>query len=74
MRLTATRHEAILLFSFPDAIADAIHHALAPETEAQVPKTRAVVTRSGGDVRVHVHAEDLSALRAARSAASTHRA
>ena len=57
-------HEAELLFSFPPDTARAVAGALAPESEAQVPKTRADVTLTGGDVRVHLVAEDLSALRA----------
>lgn len=58
-------HEATLLFTFLDATATTVHRALAPETEAQVPKTRAEVSLRGGDVRVHILAEDLSGLRAA---------
>ena len=58
-------HQATLRFSYPEPIATAVHGALAPETEAQVPKTRSDVTREGGLVRVQIDAEDLSALRAA---------
>ena len=57
-------HEADLIFSFSPEIARAVAGALAPETEAQVPKTRSEVTLAEGAVRVHLVAEDLSALRA----------
>lgn len=59
-------HQADLVFSFSPALAHAVHGALLPEADAgQVPKTRADVTLAGGSLRVHIHAEDLSALRAA---------
>lgn len=60
------RHHADLFFPFPEASADAIARALAPEADhAEVPKTRAAVTREEGGVRVRLDADDLASLRAA---------
>jgi len=58
-------HQAELVFSFPPPIARAIHGALAPETDAQVPKTRSRALLDAGGMRIHVHADDLPSLRAA---------
>jgi tRNA threonylcarbamoyladenosine modification (KEOPS) complex Pcc1 subunit len=60
------RHRADLFFDLPDAAADAIARALAPEANAnEVPKTRADVARTPGGLRVTLHADDLASLRAA---------
>ena len=56
---------AELFFPFPSAVAEAVHGALAPETRAEVPKTRSRVLLERDGVRVHLLAEDLSSLRAA---------
>jgi tRNA threonylcarbamoyladenosine modification (KEOPS) complex Pcc1 subunit len=60
-------HEAILVFSYPEEkIAAALAEALSPEASVtEVPKTRAHITVQEHDVTVHIHADDLGALRAA---------
>ena len=59
-------HEAELVFHYHSSIADAILGALAPETDgASVPKTRAAISLTHGALRIHLRADDLSALRAA---------
>ena len=57
--------EATLFFSFSNDIAAALHGALAPEGEAEVPKTRTTIERAGTEIRITIRAEDLAALRAA---------
>lgn len=63
----SSMHEARLVFSYSSSgTASAIHGALAPEAEvAEVPKTRAQITREGAEVCVRIEAAELSALRAA---------
>ena len=56
---------AELFFPLDSATARAVHGALAPETEAEVPKTVSRVTLEPSGVRIVVDAEDLSSLRAA---------
>lgn len=59
-------HEADLVLQYPETIAKAIANALLPEAaDGQVPKTRAEVVAAQGELRVHIRADDLSALRAA---------
>ena len=59
------RHATRLFFPYPDATADAIAGALAPEAaKNEVPKTRGHVTRVPGGVEVHLHADDLPSMRA----------
>lgn len=60
-------HDATLVFSYPDpATARALAGALSPELAvSEVPKTRADVLADGRELRVHIHAGDLGALRAA---------
>ena len=61
----AAPHRAELFFPFPTPTARAVHGALSPETQAEVPKTRSRVLLEPEGVRVHLAAEDLSSLRAA---------
>lgn len=57
---------ARLAFTYPsDALATAIAGALAPETEADVPKTRSTLHHVACEVVVEIEAADLAALRAA---------
>lgn len=61
----AGRHRAELFFPYPPPAAEAIHGALSPETQTDVPKTTSRVALEPEGVRVLLHAEDLSSLRAA---------
>jgi tRNA threonylcarbamoyladenosine modification (KEOPS) complex Pcc1 subunit len=57
---------AKLFFPYPEATADAIARALAPESAiAEVPKTRAVISRTEDGVSIDITADDLASLRAA---------
>lgn len=58
-------HRAELFFPLPPSTARAVHGALAPETQADVPKTTGRATLEPDGVRVLLVAEDLSSLRAA---------
>lgn len=58
-------HRAHLFFPHPEATADAIARALAPEaSQAEVPKTRGDVRAGRGGVEIMLTAEDLPSLRA----------
>lgn len=58
-------HEAELVLSYPDIIANAIARALAPEARGELPKARAVVELRDGAIRIAIVADDLASLRAA---------
>lgn len=61
----ARPHRAELFFPLPPPTARAVHGALAPETQADVPKTAGRAALEPDGVRVRLVAEDLSSLRAA---------